>query len=71
MLDATDHRTARLLFSKTVDNYQDRAPKTMETIKTGFDDYNAVLILLEKHLKRLRTSNAMEWLIEEVRRGKE
>ena len=68
MLDAPDLQTARLLFSKTVEAYQDRAPKAMKTLETGFDDATAVLILPEKYRKRLRTSNAMERLIEEVRR---
>jgi len=68
MLDAPDLQTARLLFSKTVEDYQDRAPKAMKTLETGFDDATAVLILPEKYRKRLRTSNAMERLIEEVRR---
>ena len=68
MLDAPDLQTARLLFSKIVETYQDRAPKAMKTLETGFDDATAVLILPEKYRKRLRTSNAMERLIEEVRR---
>ena len=68
MLDAPDLQTARLLFSKTIETYQDRAPKAMKTLETGFDDATAVLILPEKYRKRLRTSNAMERLIEEVRR---
>lgn len=68
MLDAPDLQTARLLFSKIFETYQDRAPKAMKTLETGFDDATAVLILPEKYRKRLRTSNAMERLIEEVRR---
>jgi len=40
----------------------------MKTLETDFDDATAVLILPEKYRKRLRTSNAMERLIEEVRR---
>ena len=68
ILDAPDLQTARLLFSKIVETYQDKAPKAMKTLETGFDDATAVLILPEKYRKRLRTSNAMERLIEEVRR---
>lgn len=40
----------------------------MQTLESGFDDATAVLILPEKYRKRLRTTNAMERLIEEVRR---
>ena len=65
---APDLQTARLLFSKTVETYQDKAAKAMKTLENGFDDATAVLILPEKYRKRLRTTNAMERLIEEVRR---
>jgi putative transposase len=68
ILDAPDLQTARLLFSKTVETYQDKIPKAIKVLETGFDDATAVLILPEKYRKRLRTSNAMERLIEEVRR---
>jgi putative transposase len=68
ILDAPDLQTARLLFSKTVETYQDKIPKAIKVLETGFDDATAVLSLPEKYRKRLRTSNAMERLIEEVRR---
>lgn len=65
---APDLQTARLLFSKTIEAYQDKLPKAMKTLENGFDDATAVLMLPEKYRKRLRTTNAMERLIEEVRR---
>ena len=65
---APDLQTARLLFSKTIEIYQDKLPKAMKTLESGFDDATAVLMLPEKYHKRLRTTNAMERLIEEVRR---
>lgn len=68
MFDAPDLQTARLLFSKTVEMYHDRAPKAMETLEAGFDDATAVLTLPHKYRQRLRTTNAMERLIEEIRR---
>jgi putative transposase len=66
MLNTPDLQTARLLFSKIVETYQDKIPKAIKALETGFDDATAVLILPEKYLKRLRTSNAMERLIEEM-----
>ena len=68
ILDAPDLQTARLLFSKTVETYQDKIPKAMETLENGFDDATAVLMLPEKYRKRLRTTNAMERLNQEIRR---
>ena len=68
ILDAPDLQTARLLFSKTVETYQDKIPKAMETFENGFDDATAVLMLPEKYRKRLRTTNAMERLNQEIRR---
>ena len=68
ILDAPDLQTARLLFSKTVEAYQDKIPKAIETLENGFDDAIAVLMLPEKYRKRLRTTNAMERLNQEIRR---
>jgi len=68
ILDAPDIQTARLLFSKTVETYQDKIPKAIETLENGFDDATAVLMLPDKYRKRLRTTNAMERLNQEVRR---
>ncbi len=68
VLDAPDLQTARLLFSKIMETYQDKIPKAMETLENGFDDATAVLMLPEKYRKRLRTKSAMERLNQEVRR---
>ncbi len=48
--------------------YASRAPKALATLETGFDDATAVLALPEPYRRRLRTSNGMERLNEEVRR---
>lgn len=40
----------------------------MQTLEEGFDDATAVLSLPEKYRKRLRTTNLVERLNEEVRR---
>lgn len=68
ILDAPDNETARLLLSQTIETYEDKAPKAMRILETGFDDATAVLVLPEKYRKRLRTTNRVERLNEEVRR---
>jgi len=50
-LRAPDLQTARLLFSKTVETYQDKIPKAIKVLETGFDDATAVLSLPEKYRK--------------------
>jgi len=40
----------------------------MQILEMGFDDATAVLVLPEKYRRRLRTTNALERLNEEIRR---
>ena len=68
IFDAPDVETARLLLNQTLEEYQDQAEKAMDILEKGFDDATAVLTLPEKYRKRLRTTNAMERVNEEVRR---
>jgi len=48
--------------------HEDRAPKAMSILEAGFDDASAALLLPEKYRKRLRTTNSIERLNEEIRR---
>lgn len=68
LLDAPDIETARLLLEKIQEDYADKAPKAMSVLETGFDDATAVLALPERYRKRLRTTNGVERLNEEIRR---
>jgi putative transposase len=68
LLDATDIETARLLLGQIIRQYGDKATKAVGVLETGFDDATAVLALPEKYRKRLRTTNSVERLNEEVRR---
>ncbi|WHX48234.1 IS256 family transposase [Paenibacillus woosongensis] len=68
ILEAPDPDTARMLLNQTISAYGDKAPKAMRTLEAGFDDATAVLSLPEKYRKRLRTTNSVERLNEEVRR---
>lgn len=68
ILDAPDLKTARMLLDRTMEAFEDKAPRALSTLERGFDDATAVLALPDRYRKRLRTTNAMERLNEEVRR---
>ena len=57
-----------MLLGKTTSFYEDKVPKAMSILEAGFDDAAAVLLLPEKYRKRLRTTNSIERLNEEIRR---
>jgi putative transposase len=65
---APDVTTAREILKRVLDSFGDRAPKAMTILEEGFDDAVAVLNLPERYRKRLRTTNGIERLNEEVRR---
>lgn len=68
IMEAPDPETARMLLDQTLAVYSEKAAKAMRTLEAGFDDATAVLSLPEKYRKRLRTTNSVERLNEEVRR---
>jgi transposase-like protein len=68
ILDAPDVETARMLMNKVVEDYGDKAAKAIAVLESGFDDMTAVLALPDRYRKRLRTTNGMERLNEEIRR---
>jgi putative transposase len=68
ILDAPDLKTARLLYDQVVADYGEKTPKAVAVLENGFDDITAVLSLPEKYRKRLRTTNGMERLNEDIRR---
>ena len=65
LLDAPDVDTARLLLFQTFDAFEEKAPKAMQVLETGFDDTTAILSLPERYRKRLRITNSVERLNEE------
>ena len=67
ILEAPGEEAARMLLGKTTSFYEDKAPKAMSILESGFDA-SAVLSLPEKYRKRLRTTNSIERLNEEIRR---
>lgn len=68
ILDAPDINTARVLLNQTLEAFEKKAPKSMKVLEEGFDDAVAVLVLPEKYRRRLRTTNGVERLNEEIRR---
>lgn len=68
ILDAPDIQTARYLQQQFSATYEDKLPRVVSVVEHGFDDVTAVLVLPDKYRKRLRTTNAMERLNEEIRR---
>jgi transposase-like protein len=68
LFEAPDLPTARVLLQQVLTGYAGRAPKAMAILEAGFDDATAVLVLPEPYRRRLRTSNGLERLNEEVRR---
>ena len=65
---AIDLKQARRLMKETLDLFETSAPKAIAILEEGFDDIMAVMSLPEKYRKRLRTSNSIERLNEEIRR---
>ena len=68
IFDAPDEITARTMLARFVHDYQTTAPAAVATLERGFDDATAVLALPAPYRKRLRTTNGVERLNEEIRR---
>jgi putative transposase len=68
IFEAPDTETARVLLAKFSADYQQSAPAAVATLERGFDDAPAVLALPASYRQRLRTTNAVERLNEEIRR---
>lgn len=68
LYDAPTVEIARTLLHDIIGDYEDTAPKIVNTLEEGFDDIIAVLNLPIKYRKRLRTSNCIERLNQEIRR---
>lgn len=66
--DAPDEETARSLASEVMKRYGSVAEKAMEKLEDHLDDALAVISLPVKYRKRLRTSNSIERLNQEIRR---
>ena len=65
---STDILEARRHRDEFVKRFAKTAPKAVKCLEDGFDDAMAVMVLPEKYRRRLRTTNMMERLNEEIRR---
>ena len=65
---APDMVTARKLLTDVLADFSEKAPRAMECLENGFDDATAVMVLPEPYIKRLRSTNILERLNQEVRR---
>jgi transposase-like protein len=66
--EAIDIDSARAAKNELLNKYAASAPKAMELLDEGFDDVTAVLSLPLRYRKRLRTTNGIERLNQEIRR---
>ncbi|KUO96476.1 hypothetical protein ATW55_01160 [Ferroacidibacillus organovorans] len=65
---APDEETARTLLNRVLEEYGEKAPKAVKVLEEGFEDATAVLALPEPLRRKLRTTNSVERLDEEIRR---
>lgn len=68
ILEADTPKEARRAFQGLADRLEGQAGRALETLEAGLEDATAVLRLPAKYRQRLRTTNALERLIQEVRR---
>jgi putative transposase len=68
LYEANDRVTAVLLRDSMIERFQQTAPKAVAVLEDGFDDVLAVLNLPLPLRRRLRTTNGIERLNEEIRR---
>lgn len=68
LFEAADTATARKLLQSITEDYSEAARKAIAVLEEGFEDSVAVLNLPERYRKRLRTTNSIERLNQEIRR---
>jgi transposase-like protein len=68
IFEAPDLKTAEELLKKTIETFSKTASKAIDILEQGFYDATGILILPEHYRKRLRTTNSIERLNEEIRR---
>jgi len=71
LFDAPDLATARRLLQDILTEYQGRARRAMDCLEGGLEDAVAVMHLPHPYRKRLRSTNVLERLNQEIRRRDE
>jgi putative transposase len=68
IFESPDHVGARAAFRTLATELEAKAERAVELLEEGLDDALSVLVLPEKYRRRLRTTNMIERLNEEIRR---
>jgi putative transposase len=68
LYEAVDLESARKIRDQIIQRYENEASKATALLDEAFDDITAVLALPLKYRKRLRTTNGVERLNQEIRR---
>lgn len=68
ILNASDKKTARKFAAELFNELEGKADKALSCLENGLEDAIAVLDLPEKYRKRLKSTNMLERLNEEIRR---
>ena len=68
LYNAPDLKQAKSRKARMLEIYEETAPKAMKLLDEAFDDITAVFALPQPYHKRLRTTNGIERLNEELRR---
>jgi transposase-like protein len=68
ILTASAPTPTREALEETLDGLEGEAETALRVLEDGFDDATAVLALPPKYRRRLRSTNMVERLIEEIRR---
>lgn len=68
LYNAKNITIARKIKDEIASIYETKAPKAINVLDSGFDNAMAIMDLPEKYRKRLRTSNSIERLNQEIRR---
>lgn len=68
LYESVDPKSARKCRDLIMEKYEKRAPKVVAILDEAFDDITAVLTLPLKYRRRLRTTNGIERVNQEIRR---
>lgn len=68
VFDAPGETAARRILGDIIEEYGERAPRAVACLEQGFEDATAVLALPARYRRRLRTTNSVERLNQEIRR---
>lgn len=68
MYNSINLEKAKIIMDEMVEKFIEKAPKSMKILEDGFYDAMSIMHLPKKYRKRLRTTNNLERLNQEIRR---